>query len=79
MTEPVDLRGVSCPSNYVRARLALEPLSEGEELELLLDAGEPVRNVPRSLKDDGDNVLALDVEGDHYRLRVRKGGGADAW
>lgn len=79
MADAVDLRGVSCPSNYVRARLALEPLAEGDELELLLDAGEPVRNVPRSLKDDGDKVLALDAEGDHYRLRVQKGGGASAW
>ena len=79
MSEPIDLRGVSCPSNYVRARLALEPLAQGDELELLLDAGEPVRNVPRSLKDDGDKVLALDAEGDYYRLRVRKGGGAHAW
>lgn len=79
MAEPVDLRGVSCPSNYVHVRLALEAIEEGDEIEVLLDAGEPVSNVPRSLKDDGDKVLALDVEGDYYRMRVQKGSGAGAW
>lgn len=73
----IDLRGVACPANYVKVRLALEPLAAGEELEVLLDGGEPVRNVPRSLKDDGDEVLALQAEGDHYRVRVRKGDPAD--
>jgi len=79
MASTVDLRGVTCPSNYVRVRLALEPLAEGDELEVLLDAGEPVHNVPRSLRDDGDAVLALTAEDGHYRMRVRKGSGVDAW
>jgi len=79
MTESVDLRGVTCPANYVRVRLALEPLAQGDELEVLLDAGEPVRNVPRSLKDDGDQVLALDAEDGFFRMLVRKGGGLGVW
>jgi tRNA 2-thiouridine synthesizing protein A len=76
--ETVDLRGVSCPANYVRVRLALELLTTGEEIEVLLDSGEPVRNVPRSVKDDGDQVLSLAAEEDHYRMRVRKGAAEDA-
>lgn len=74
MSETIDLRGVSCPLNYVKAKLALEPLDEGTELEILLDSGEPIANVPRSLADDGNSVLSLqqDPEG-HFALRVRKG------
>lgn len=79
MSEPLDLRGVTCPSNYVRVRLALESLNEGDEIEVLLDAGEPVCNVPRSLKDDGEKVVALQAESEHYRMRVRKGTDTDAW
>ncbi len=79
MSEPIDLRGVSCPANYVRVRLALESLPEGAEVEVLLDAGEPVLNVPRSLKNDGDRVLALEAEEGHYRMRVRRGGSRDVW
>lgn len=78
MSEPLDLRGVTCPTNYVRVRLALETVAEGDELEVLLDAGEPVLNVPRSLKDDGDKVVSLVGDDGYYRMRVRKGSAADA-
>ena len=77
--ECVNLRGVTCPTNYVRVRLALEPLAAGDEIEVLLDAGEPTRNVPRSLRDDGDEIIALAWQGDHFVMRVRKGGGGGDW
>lgn len=63
----------------MKVRLALEPLAPGDEVDVLLDDGEPVRNVPRSLKDDGDEVLSLAPEEGHYRVRVRKGAGGDVW
>ena len=52
----LDLTGVACPLNWVRARLALEELDPGERLELLLDPGEPLRSVPRSAREDGHEV-----------------------
>ncbi len=72
--ETLDLRGVACPTNYVRVRVALEGLAEGDELEVLLGQGEPVLNVPRSLRDDGDQVLEVRPRDDHFSVRVRKGG-----
>jgi tRNA 2-thiouridine synthesizing protein A len=56
MTTALDLTGVSCPLNWVRARLALEELDPGERLELVLDPGEPLESVPRSARDDGHEV-----------------------
>lgn len=77
MSDMLDLRGVVCPLNFVKAKIALEPLPTGEEIDILLDDGDPVRNVPRSLKDDGDEVIALERTADgHWRARVRKGAGA---
>ena len=52
----LDLRGVVCPLNWVRAKLALEDLKAGDELTLLLDPGEPIENVPRSAREDGHEV-----------------------
>jgi TusA-related sulfurtransferase len=52
----LDLTGVPCPLNWVRAKLALEQLSPGDELALLLDPGEPVESVPRSAREDGHEV-----------------------
>ncbi len=52
----MDLTGVPCPMNWVRTRLALEELDTGEQLEVLLDPGEPVRSVPASAREDGHEV-----------------------
>jgi tRNA 2-thiouridine synthesizing protein A len=52
----LDLTGVVCPLNWVRAKLALEELAAGDELTLLLDPGEPIESVPRSAREDGHDV-----------------------
>ena len=58
----LDLRGVACPLNWVKTKLALERLHPGEELHVRLDAGEPIESVPRSAREDGhDVVVAGDV------------------
>jgi TusA-related sulfurtransferase len=56
----LDLTGVLCPMNWVRARLELERLEPGETLTLLLDPGEPLDSVPRSAEEEGH---AVSVEG----------------
>ncbi len=70
-----DLRGVACPLNYVKTKLKLEMMDAGERLEVWLDAGEPIKNVPVSLKNDGHKLLlqeALDPGAAHYRILVEK-------
>jgi sulfite reductase (ferredoxin) len=70
-----DLRGVACPLNYVKTKLKLEMMDAGERLEVWLDAGEPIKNVPMSLKNDGHKVLLqepLEAEAAHYRVVVEK-------
>ncbi|CUS35595.1 sulfurtransferase TusA family protein [Candidatus Nitrospira nitrificans] len=70
-----DLRGVACPMNYVKTKLKLEMMDAGEKLEVWLDAGEPIKNVPMSLKNDGHKVLiqeALEPDASHYRILVEK-------
>ena len=52
----LDLTGVPCPMNWVRTRLALERLEPGEQLDVTLDAGEPLDSVPRSAREDGHEV-----------------------
>ena len=70
----IDLRGVSCPTNFVKAKLALEMLDEGTTVEFLLDDGEPVKNVPRSLKGEGHKLLGLKQSEGHYVLTMEKVG-----
>ena len=52
----LDLRGVPCPMNWVRTKLALEELPAGDSLVVELDAGEPLESVERSAREDGHVV-----------------------
>jgi tRNA 2-thiouridine synthesizing protein A len=61
----LDLTGVVCPMNWVRAKLALERMAPGERLELVLDPGEPIESVPRSAREDGHEVS---VRGDRVTI-----------
>ncbi|MGI8610183.1 MAG: sulfurtransferase TusA family protein [Candidatus Dormibacteria bacterium] len=69
----LDLRGTSCPLNYVKTRLELDRMEAGEELEVWLDHGEPEDQVPRSLRMDGHQVEVLTAAADHVRIRVVRG------
>ncbi len=69
----MDLRGVKCPINYVKAKLKLETMAPGETLRLFLDDGEPIRNVPNSLRNDGHEIVKTERSGDHFDLIVKKG------
>ena len=68
----LDLRGVACPMNFVKTKLRLEQLSAGERLSVLLDKGEPVRNVPRSAREEGHKILSVQKEADHYNVLIEK-------
>jgi TusA-related sulfurtransferase len=52
----LDLTGVVCPLNWVRAKLALERLAPGDRLELLVDPGEALESVPRMAGEAGHEV-----------------------
>ena len=69
----IDLRGVSCPTNFIKVKLALEDVETGETARILLDDGEPVKNVPCSLKAEGHKILALSQSDEgHYVLELEK-------
>jgi tRNA 2-thiouridine synthesizing protein A len=70
--QTIDLRGVCCPTNFVKAKLALELVDAGEKVEFLLDDGEPIKNVPRSLKAEGHMLLGLVEKDDYYVLTLEK-------
>ena len=71
--ERLDLRGVRCPHNTGRALLALELMDEGEVLEILIDDGEPLENVPVSMDMEGHRVLSMERDGAAWRLRIERG------
>jgi TusA-related sulfurtransferase len=68
----LDLRGVCCPLNFVKAKLAMEKIKSSEVIEFYLDDGEPIVNVTRSLKDEGHQVLLVTPEQNFFKVIVEK-------
>ena len=70
--QKIDLLGVKCPFNYVKTKLKLETMSSGNVLEVLLDDGDPAKNVPNSIRNDGHKVLSLDQIDGYFKLVIEK-------
>ena len=73
--DKVDITDVVCPTTFVKAKVALEELDDGQILSIRLNDGEPVQNVPRSIKEEGHQILKLlENEDGTYELIVKKVG-----
>ena len=66
-----DFRGVVCPLNYVKTKMALAPMKPGQTLSVLLDE-QGARNVPESAEKDGHEIVVITKEGGHTRVIIRK-------
>ena len=73
--DTVDITDVVCPTTFVKAKVALEELDDGQILSVKMNDGTQVQNVPRSIKDEGHQILKLiDNEDGTYNLIVKKVG-----
>ena len=55
--------------------MALEELEDGQILEVRMNEGEPIQNVPRSLKDEGHQVIqVLNNEDGTFTIFLKKDG-----
>ena len=71
--DTVDITDVVCPVTFVKAKVALEELDDGQILAIRMNDGEPVQNVPRSIKEEGHQILKLNTNEDGtYTLIVKK-------
>ncbi|MBX3234867.1 MAG: sulfurtransferase TusA family protein [Nitrospiraceae bacterium] len=68
----LDLRGVICPYNFVKTKLKLETMEAGQVLLVHLDDGDPIRNVPRSVSDDGHDILSQVRVDQSFRVMIKK-------
>ena len=76
--DQVDITDKVCPLTFVKAKVAIEELDDGEVLAIRMNDGEPVQNVPRSMKEEGHKILKLEDNEEHTlftseRLRTNHG------
>jgi TusA-related sulfurtransferase len=68
----MDLRGTPCPINFVRTKLRLEQMQPGSLLEVWLDPGEPIEQVPDSLTMEGYRIEAIEDRSGFFAVKVRR-------
>jgi sulfite reductase (ferredoxin) len=73
VTRQKDFRGVACPMNFVKTKIELATLQAGDILQILLDDGQPIENVPGSIKGEGHQVLAQKKIEDYWEVVIQKG------
>ncbi|MCS6875713.1 MAG: sulfurtransferase TusA family protein [Aquificaceae bacterium] len=55
----LDIRGDVCPFTFVKSKLALEQMEKGQVLRVLVDYKPSAESVPKSMKEEGQEVLAV--------------------
>ncbi len=68
----MDLRGTPCPINFVRTKLRLEQMSPGSMLEVWLDPGEPIEQVPDSLTMEGYKIESVEDRSSFFAVKIRR-------
>lgn len=70
--EVLNLENIACPNNFVRTKLKLEEMETGQVLEVILDDGEPIRNVPRAVKEEGHEILKAEKIDNKWKILIKK-------
>ena len=68
--ETLDLRGVRCPLSWARARVRLETMPRGAELDLMLDDAQGAADIPRAAEAAGHHVVGVVDEGGRWRITI---------
>lgn len=69
----LDLRGIACPMNFIKAKLFIDKMSAGQLVEILLDPGEPFENVTTSMQEEGHVIRnSQSCEGGWHKVLVCK-------
>lgn len=73
MRHTLDITREHCPMTFVRTKLKLAQIAKGDTLEVLLSEGEPLENLPRSAREQGYNVIAVEEVGNGiHRVIIEK-------
>jgi len=69
----LDITRETCPMTFVKVKLQLAKMEKGQDLEVILNEGEPLDNVPASCEEQGYKVLSIEAVGDgKHRIIIQK-------
>ncbi len=72
-TKQLDITKEHCPMTFVKTKIELSKLNNGDILEVLLTEGEPLENVPKSATEQGYKVLNIQhVKDSVHKITIEK-------
>lgn len=70
----LNLKGEVCPYTFVKSKLMLEMMETGQVLQVVVDNEQSAENVPRSMQNEGHEVLGVNqLNATDWHILVRKG------
>jgi TusA-related sulfurtransferase len=70
----IDLRGEVCPYTFVKSKLILEEIEPGELMKVVVDFAPAATNIPRSMTNEGHEVLEVSqIKSTEWKIVIRKG------
>jgi tRNA 2-thiouridine synthesizing protein A len=66
----LDLRGVRCPLSWAKARVVLDTMTRGQELDLLVDDPQAARDIPRAAEAVGHHVAGVAAGAGIWRITI---------
>ena len=69
----IDLTGEVCPYTFVKSKLALEEMIPGQLLRIVVDHLPATKNVPKSMENEGNEVVDVSqVSDSDWQIVIRK-------
>lgn len=72
MNHTLDITKEHCPMTFVKVKLMLARIADGDLLEVTLTEGEPLKNVPRSAEELGHRIVEIRKDGSVYHVVIEK-------
>jgi tRNA 2-thiouridine synthesizing protein A len=70
----IDITADTCPMTFVKTKLQIEKMEAGQILNVILNEGEPLKNVPLSAQELGHTILSITPQNkaSTYIIQIQK-------
>ena len=74
VNKEINIKGEVCPYTFVKTKLTLETMEQGQVLRVIVDHIPATENIPKSLKGEGNEVLDVSqINETDWQIVTRKG------
>ena len=68
----VDARGLPCPQPVLKTKQVIESVSQGEEIQILIDNEVSLKNVQKFVNFQGHQIVSISQKENYYIIQIKK-------